>query len=275
MSKKLIAGAGVVAGLAVALAPVATFATTPSAGNQYVSQLDQLSVTVEPYCSFGYAFNDGTTTVAHGEHTNGTGNSTNATTIQDTTTYGDGSGQYGQGHGNWHDGTNATLELSPVVSASAPDIAPETAYGVMENGTYQQNFAKTKLTVICNNRNGYTITAKSTNLTSENSSAVIAQTSATPSGSASTWSFQFQNATGFALNGRTETGSAASAAAWLDATANAGLLVASIAPTAQTQPSAATTATGDSYEATYGVGVGTDLPADTYTGTILYTLAQL
>lgn len=275
MSKKLIAGAGVVASFAIALAPLATFATTPAAGSEYVSQLDKLSVTIEPYCSFGFAFKDGSTTTAHGSHTSGTTGSTAATTIKDTTTYP--SATYGAGNGKW-----TSTELSPVVSTAAPDTAPETAYGVMENGTYNLEFAKTTLTVVCNNRAGYSITASSEALTDDANavSDTFAQTAAAPTGAASTWSFQFQKATGFALNNRTLTGSAGSDAAWLSATAEGGLEVAHMAPTttgeAQSQnPSAATTAAGDSYDATYAVGVSPTMPAGTYSGEILYTLAQL
>ena len=57
MSKKLIASAGVVASFAVALAPLATFAT----GSYYPNtHKDTLNVTIEEVCSFGHTYADGT-----------------------------------------------------------------------------------------------------------------------------------------------------------------------------------------------------------------------
>ena len=52
MSKKLIAGAGVVASFAIALAPLATFADTVNPSDQHT---DKLILTVLPSCTFGSA----------------------------------------------------------------------------------------------------------------------------------------------------------------------------------------------------------------------------
>lgn len=74
MSKKLIAGAGVAAAFAVALAPLATFATNYSGsvnGANNLSQTDTLTLNVQAACAFGFDYSDSTTDINGVAHTDG------------------------------------------------------------------------------------------------------------------------------------------------------------------------------------------------------------
>lgn len=129
MSKKLIAGAGVAAAFAVALAPLATFATetTPSDSGQH-RQVDTLVVNLEGSCEFGHDFAEGGPTDITGVAHDG-------------------------GDATWNDTTN---------DASA---AADRAYATIEAGTVHSDFATTTLKVFCNTGD-YAIKAIGTNLTS-------------------------------------------------------------------------------------------------------------
>ena len=242
MSKKLIAGAGVVASFAIALAPLATFATT--AGTNPDASKDTLVVTVEKVCQFGYG------TVGVGTHVNGT--TTGYTGTSGLTTSRSG---YGAGYGDWDSETN-TAYLSTGTATT------ETAYGVMENATVNPNFAQSTLNIVCNNQDGYQITASAGNLAGTGSnSEVIAYSRVTPAATASTWSFS--------VAATTDSGTAN------DLTADAAAFNTELTDDVIAHSASATAATGDTITITYGVAVGPTLAADTYTGSVVYTLAQL
>ena len=89
MSKKIIAGAGVVASLAVALAPLATFATVTND----TEQTDTLQITIEEVCSFGST--DITPTVPAVAHDNGTVGTWSGDTLSRNITNGTGDTNFG------------------------------------------------------------------------------------------------------------------------------------------------------------------------------------
>ncbi len=293
MSKKLIAGAGVVASLAVALAPMASFALTYTEGDYLYpnTHRDTLSVTLEKVCSFGYEYTDGTEVIP-GYHTDGTA----ITTVTEDPSYKTlNSKTQGLSYGIWDiTATNnvkeataydtqitTTAPFSTTATGTAPTAqdttaVTDTAYGIMENATYNLTFAKTALNVICNNVDGYHISAVSTPLyLGGDSSAAhyIDQTNATPAASASTYSLK----AAAVANADSET-AATDTNRTVTVSTNWGAYttatdVVSVAPLAN--KSAASFKKGDVYEITYGVGIAPDLPAGTYTGTVTYTLAQL
>ncbi|MBQ1528030.1 hypothetical protein IIZ77_00075 [Candidatus Saccharibacteria bacterium] len=194
MSKKLIAGAGVVASLAVALAPLATFATR--AENASDEHTDQLIVTVPATCTFG-SYTKGTTPYPGGiTHDDYTG------------TYAATTGQYGATA--WD--TDATAETTPwanhpdvesdhngadVASTGYPSLAADivitggtanaskhTVHRTMMAGSTTDTFAQTTMYIVCNKGDGYTVTATpAANLTdSTNNIPLVATYSATQSG---------------------------------------------------------------------------------------------
>ena len=128
MSKKIIAGLGVVAGLAVALAPVASFAT----GEPRTIE-DTLEITIEESCEFGHNFTD------------------NDITDLDGVTRADGTAAWGSaGVGTFTSGESA-----------------DTASATMEAGTKAASFATTTMKVYCNNATGYKVKLSATNLASD------------------------------------------------------------------------------------------------------------
>ena len=127
MSKKIIAGAGVIAGLAVALAPVASFAT----GEPRTIE-DNLEITIEESCEFGHDFTD-----------------SNITDI-DGVTRADGTAAWG----------------SAGVDTFASGTSTDTASATMEAGTKATAFATTTMKVYCNNATGYKVKLSATNLAS-------------------------------------------------------------------------------------------------------------
>lgn len=296
MSKKIIAGAGVVASFAVALAPMASFALSYTTGDQLYpnTHQDALSVTLEKVCRFGYTYTDGTT-VTPGYHTDGT-KIGGVTANPDHRTLN--SKDQGLSYGIWDiTATNnvkvataydtqidTTAPFDTTATGTAPTaanttVATDTAYGIMENATVNTGFAKTALNVICNNVDGYNITAVSTPLYlggDSSSSFYIDQTSAAPAATASTYSFQVaavanaDNKT--AGTDDTDNRTVTLGSSWLDGETSRATVV-TVEP--KTNKSAASFKKGDVYEMTYGVGIAPDLPAGTYTGTVTYTLAQL
>lgn len=302
MSKRIIAGAGVVAGLAVALAPVATFATDFLYPNKHQ---DRLSVTIEKVCSFGYDYTDGDD-VTTGLHTDGDGTNTDKGTGTVHGTAADADKTAGKNYGKWdvtegavsaydevlgdEDGTEGEQALysayngaygSGTSGAKSTTVVTDTAYGIMENNTANATFAKTKLNIVCNNAKGYTLTAISTDLTSSGLNP-IAQTNSAPTAGTSNWTFKVSPVANGATTPETPattddrtitvTGETSSySAPWQNA--KSGITIVSAAP-ASAGKTAASFRDGDAYEITYGVGLSTNQEAGTYEGTITYTLAQ-
>ncbi len=121
MSKKIIAGAGVVASLAVALAPLATFADTTT---QVSSHTDSFSLTIPQVCTLG--------TVTAGEPDAGT----------DATT---------------HTGSTWATTTAASGTTGKTDTFSKNVY----NGQAYEGMATTTFTIRCNDADGYTLSARS------------------------------------------------------------------------------------------------------------------
>lgn len=164
--------------------------------------------------------------------------------------------------------TNGTAGAGPATWSG------NTLSATMLNGTTNSDFGKTTLRVYCNNTDGYQIT---TNGKTGAVTTVGALTAATAgnndtipvnnafSASSTGWSYQVAGATG-------NTGIVASAhdGTWATAANAEGTIV--NAPSTGTKT---TDNSGDTFTITYGVGIDQTLSADTYSGSITYTLVQL
>lgn len=299
MSKRLIAGLGVVAGLAVAMAPVATFATSSYYPNTHT---DRLSVTIEEVCSFGHTYADGTV-VNPGSHADGTGLGSPAETgtQADTPTSGH---TAGKSYGKWELASGATgasaydTQDTTDTENPKPSTDPrtghteqlkDTAYGIMETNTVNATFAKTTLAVICNTANGYQIKAVTSDLTKGAGTAAkdkiaydgdhamaMPQSGALASG----WNFKVENTTTTAdttITTSTANGTAGLSAAGLGTITNNKSAYATDFTSGEVLVSSngATSTLGDRLTVTYGVAVSPDQEAGTYEGDIVYTLVQL
>ncbi|MBR2587330.1 hypothetical protein IKE71_03095 [Candidatus Saccharibacteria bacterium] len=138
MSKKLIAGAGIVASLAVALAPLATFAAD-AAYNSDV-HTDTLNVNVLPTCAFGAA--NATPVVTGVAHNNASNtplvNGTNSATWSVVT-------------------ANDNLGMTPDAAEQTEHPSADSAAYSIYAGTADDNMGTTTLKVVCNQPNGYKI----------------------------------------------------------------------------------------------------------------------
>ena len=270
MSKinKAIAALSVVASLGVAAAPMATFAAveTPNAPR------DILNVTLEEVCAFGYT--TGGAAISAGSHTNGT--DTGYTTPNNTTPRGADPGPAaGAGYGLWstltvtgYDGRTATTATTD----DEPDT--DTAYGIMETNTVNQNFAKTQLNSVCNDKDGYNLTAQTTDLTTTGVTDGIVSNAAAPAAGTSSWAFQIAEGTREQSDSATNTGVVHTSAGdngWYGGYTNATTIVA--APTTGTDKS--TPNTGDRWLITYGVGISASQAAATYEGHVDYIVTSI
>ena len=265
MSKKLIAGAGVVASFAVALAPLATFATDGVVSDQHT---DKLVLTVMPSCTFGSWQKSGSPYASGITHDNSTGNygadgsSTEPSTKTATT---------------WN--TDSTTDSVDSVSTHTSDVVDSTGYGVLDDesglnstnhtalanasshtvhrsmlaGTSTANFATTTLWVVCNNGDGYSVTAAAADLTNgtaaENIPAVAVDGySATSSG----------------YNGIVSVQNSGGATKDADVVDDAETVIAHKAGVTQEA--------GDSITVEYGMGVASSQKAATYVGSVVYKL---
>ena len=164
MSKKLIAGAGVVASLAVALAPLATFA----ADAEYNSDIhtDTLNVTVLPTYAFGAAAATPVVGVTHNEASNTPlVNGTNSATWTVVT-------------------ANDNLGMTPDAASQTEHPSADSAAYSIYAGTADNNMGTTTLNVVCNQNNGYKIFVQAGNLTLTGADPIapIASPSATVTG---------------------------------------------------------------------------------------------
>ncbi len=279
MSKKLIAGAGVVASFAVALAPLATFADTVSPSDQHT---DQLVLTVLPSCAFGspttrqnidgVGHDNGTGDYAASATTSGTEYNISATVWNETTqATSDASGALHDGSGNTEDHNTGDIDSTGYgilvgeggVSATNGLANPSehTVHRSMLAGTKTDTFAQTTLTVVCNNGGGYSITALATALTNGTTGEDIPVTtdySATASGYAlKTLAVEASNGMSLATSGDPATA------------------VTTVAPTSETilaSKNGVSKDAGDTLTITYGVGVKPSQKAATYAGTVTYKL---
>lgn len=274
MSKKLIAGAGVVASFAVALAPLATFATSQITPN---GKKDTLSVTIEKVCAFGYDTDGTENDISAGSHTDGTFSSYTGGTLT-TGTQGNtpASGNTaGKGYGKWvatgdpeaitFQTYNAGDSAEPATGSPVADIA----YGIMEVGTTQEDFARTTLTVVCNNDDGYQISGTTESLSSLTQHGSPAATLTIPFDNSkavnttdSSWNLKITATPDTSATGTITNNAAAFNSSW----AGSGVLVSRNGIAAKT---------GDTFEIQYAVGIDNGQAADTYQGSITYVLAQL
>ena len=140
------------------------------------------------------------------------------------------------------------------------ESAANTLTGSVANGSASNNFGSTKLTISCNKSSGFNVAATATALTAATvtepgtSNKVTIPLNASFSGSASGWAYKVENE-GLSAGITNNTSS------W-SATASNASLVSGTAPI-----------NNGSFTVTYGVGVDTTQPADTYTGTITYTIS--
>jgi len=281
MSKKLIAGAGVVASFAVALAPLATFAT--QASNPSDVHTDQLVLTVLPSCTFGSAAKntspypsgithnnsqgdygaDGTTAnepYTHGATAWNNGDSTSTPTASDT------SGALHDGSGNTEDHNTGDIastgygvegEGMATSTNGLANSSEHTVHRSMLAGTTTDTFASTTMWVVCNNGEGYSVSATATSLS--DGAAQDPKTipvSATYSAAAS----------GYNLKSITSTS---------EGTAMTIPTASAVAPSSETviaTHAGASDEDGDSLTVVYGVGVATSQEANTYAGTVTYKL---
>ena len=248
MSKKIIAGLGLVAGLAVALAPVATFATVRDTASD--THTDTLKVNVPASCAFGSV------------------SASIAGVVHPT----DATGAEG-GKAAWNATTDDQQGLTPdreLETNETPDPRTRhdstdamTAAYTIYAGTKEDNMAQTKLTVYCNDVNqDYTLTAKTNNLTHTDTTTTI-----TPNASYS------ETVSGYALYsitaGTNNKGAVVSGAA-SKFVSTAGAPIAKSGTTTDQK----IYVNGDEYTIQYGAGVATNQKAGVYTGTVEYNLYQ-
>lgn len=238
MSKKLIAGAGVVASFAIALAPLATFATPATVTSD--EHTDQLDITVLPTCSFGSAAAeiDG---FDHNEATEADGTS--------------------QGTASWSsaDTSNKGRILDKATGTLADaDKGTDTATYSIAGGTKEDAFATTTFTVVCNNAEGWTVKATANALALAGDSATTIPASA---------SYGI-NASGYAINKVEKTGTVSTF------TVPTGTTITAPNETVIAQNTAASAEDGDIFTVTYGIGVKASQKAGTYSGTVVYSLYQ-
>lgn len=274
MSKKLIAGAGVVAGLAVALAPVATFATVSTdVSDQHA---DELVVTVLPSCTFGSTKKSTSPYPSGIEHNAASG-----------AYAANGSSSAAQTRGATAWNTAATAEASGSVHATDEgdhntDDLDSTGYGILEGesgltsdnsstlanssehtvhrsmyaGVSTTSFAQTTMWVVCNNGEGYTITATANPLTNGTAAENIAVTNSTITESTA--------ATTSGYNGIVTVGGTAPMSRLADVTTAAETPIA--------KKTAVSHEDGDSLTVTYGMSIKSSQKADTYAGKVTYKL---
>jgi len=268
MSKKLIAGAGVVASFAIALAPLATFAD--QATNASDQHADELVVTVLPSCTFGSA-SKSTDPYAGGiTHDNSQGD------------YGENAADSSYAAGGkisataWNTATGTAEAASGTDEGghTANDIA-STGYGIngeggvlstnenssehtvhrsMLAGTTTDTFAQTTMWVVCNNGDGYSITATANALTDgaqNNAKEIIVANDYSAAKSGYTLKTLAASENGMTTEN-------AAAAAYND--------------TRIAYKNGVSAEAGDSLTVTYGMGIASSQEADTYAGKVTYKL---
>lgn len=250
MKSLKIAALGVAAFGLAALPVAGVFA---EAGTPTIKHQDQLEITVNPVCTLGAMNADGTYVSESDNTTHENGTNTNPQI--NTTGYGNAT----VAGGVWNDGTfNGTA-----------GYRTDTLAITMQPGTKYENIGTTTMTVLCNNFDGYTISAVGTALTNasgtsgKNTIGVGDGADWDAATSASFWSF-------FAADASTE-GS--------EITVDEDYEDAAAAPDTSTEIAkreAASDLNGSSkIKITYGAGINNAQESGTYTGTMTYTLAQL
>ncbi len=271
MSKKLIAGAGVVASLAVALAPLATFADTVNPSDQHT---DELVVTVLPSCTFGSASKNTTPYPSGIEHDNSTssyganaadsnyaaGGKISATAWNETQTAEAAQSVHATDEGghNADDvaSTGYGINGEGGVLAANENSSEHTVHRSMLAGTTTDTFAQTTMWVVCNNGEGYSITAQAEALS--DGAQTSPKTIAVQSYSATQSGYLLKAITTADESGTMTIGTAAD-----------------VAPTNETiiaTKNGVSKEAGDSLTVTYGMGISSAQEADTYAGKVVYKL---
>lgn len=239
MSKKLIAGAGVVASLAVALAPMATFATVADATWNSDQHTDTLNVTVLPTCAFGAAA--ATPAVVGITH-----NAASATPLDNSTNA-----------ATWTTVTaNDNLGMTPDAASQTAHVSADSAAYSIYAGTADANMGTTTLKVVCNQNAGYKIYVEAGNL--EEAGHETIDIKASPSAAETGYNISTAD------DGELISSSTDGAIANITSTTKAAAVT-------YNHPSAAA---GDSWTFTYGIGIAPGTKAATYTGNVVYTLVQ-
>lgn len=252
MSKKLIAGAGVVASFAIALAPLATFADTASD-----THTDELVINVPAACTFG----DSTQSTVLGGITHG--ESDEATWVENLPT-----GDDDEKRDEAASTGAGTVEDDLRGNETAVNASKHTAYYTIKAGTVEAGFASTTMKVVCTNADGYYVKVATPNLTlggvNDGPSVVKIPASASYSASASGY-----NLASIAANNGTNSGSdVVSGKGTNYANATAGTAETIVTHTGVSAP------TGDTITVTYGIGVQGNQAAGTYSGKVVYSLFQ-
>ena len=257
MSKKIIAGLGVVAGLAVALTPAVTFATSTIHANASDSHTDELVITVNPSCTFGDAL--ASTPVDGVSHIAVSGTTWNESAPQTAET------EAPATHSN--DDVDSTgfgiiadeLPDSTSTITAAVNASEHTAYRTMNAGTTNDAFAKTTLKVVCTNTDGYTVKFVTPALVK--SAGVEIPAAATYSVSASGYNLATVTANN-GTSGATDVVSGKATAAY------------SASETALVKHTGLSATSGDTIDIVYGIGIQSNQEAGTYAGKVIYTLYQ-
>ncbi|MBR2587351.1 hypothetical protein IKE71_03215 [Candidatus Saccharibacteria bacterium] len=156
MSKKLIAGAGVVASLAVALAPLATFASDATYNSD--EHTDALNVTVLSTCAFGAKAATPVVGVSHNANPETSNLPLPGTDAAITGT---------ANIATWTPHTaddNDNLGMTPDAANKTEHTTTDVANYSIYAGTADDNMGTTTLTVVCNQNNGYKIFTQAADL---------------------------------------------------------------------------------------------------------------
>ena len=258
MSKKLIAGAGVVASFAIALAPLATFAESTINGYTSDEHNDEINITVNPACAFGRVV-DGSATkgIAH------TAGSANATMD-------DGAGAWTPSGDTNSDGLGRTPDKSTgtydgTTTGDNAHISTDSFAYTVYAGTTRDDMATTALTIFCNSSKGYTLNAQLTDLAEWEGSAAVASGKTIPANTTFNASTSGYGIT--AVNVGTSGATTSYASTRFADKTTGGAEIAYKASTADVD-------NGDTITMTYGLGVGSGQKAALYKGTVTYTLFQ-
>ena len=265
-SSRILAAAGAVAGLGLAVAPLNVFATNGVVSDQHT---DKIVLTVMPSCTFGSwqkttsQYSSGITHDDSSDDYAADGTDSTPYTISATT---------------WN--TSSTTDSVDSVSAHTSDVVDSTGYGVLNGesglnatnntalanpsshtvhrsmlaGTETENFATTTLWVVCNNGDGYSVTAAAADLTN---------------GTAG------ENIAAVAVDGYSTTQSGYNGIVFVEESGDGAVKDANVVDDAEAviaHKAGVTQEAGDSITIEYGMGVASSQKADTYVGSVVYKL---
>lgn len=154
------------------------------------------------------------------------------------------------------------LELSVVANSPGTDVTYEsgTYSSTMLNGAAKSDFGTTSLSATCNNEHGWKLQAQSVTkngsgyatMEGQNTDLQIASDTTTLNGSVSTWTMRVAPSTGVSVTPE--------------------FASTHIIPSSATTISTGSYGTSKLTDVTYGVGISYTQAADTYSGSVTYTL---